>query len=172
MRSDCYNYKGNNRGDFKLARFEQIKHLLGIIHQVLKNTRVVKFVTTLIRKIRGEKPLDQQGPSGGDQILIHEPDPERLKSFHEQVPNHTDDDNFDTDRKIFDPVPDPEIDFSKENDLETYTKSLNVPEEVIESWVAAGILRPDEIQVAEKMLKIMRKKDSRRKKQDPNSNHN
>jgi hypothetical protein len=56
-------------------------------------------------------------------------------------------------------------------DLEAYTQSLAVPPEVIESWVAAGILRPDETQVAEKMLKIMRKKDSRRKKLDPNSTH-
>ena len=155
-----------------MTRSEQLKQLVRIIHQVLKDTSIVRFVTTLIRKIRGQKPLDRQGPSRGDQIVVREPDSETLRSFHDQLPKHTDDENFDADRKIFDPAPDPEIDFSKENDLETYTKSLNVPEEVIESWVAAGILRPDEIQVAEKILKIMRKKDSRRKKPDLNSNHN
>ena len=66
-------------------------------------------------------------------------------------------------------MPDPEIDFSKENDLEAYTKRVNVPRETIERWVAAGILRPDEIKVAEKMLKIMRKRDLGRKKRDSNS---
>ena len=63
------------------------------------------------------------------------------------------------------------IDFSHEIDLEAYTKTLDVPREAIERWVAAGILRPDEIKVAEIMLKIMRKNDSGRKKQDPNSTH-
>ena len=52
----------------------------------------------------------------------------------------------------------PEFDFSKESDLEDYTQRLSVSQEMIKRWIGAGILRPDEIKVAEKMLKIMRKR--------------
>jgi hypothetical protein len=118
----------------------------------------------MVRKFRGEKPHDRQYSDDGDPILVRHFDSENLKPDHDQISKDTSVDAFDTDRNLFDPLPNPEIDFSKENDLEAYTKRLNVPREVIEKWVAAGILRPDEIKVAEKMLKIMRKKDLRRKK--------
>jgi hypothetical protein len=52
----------------------------------------------------------------------------------------------------------PEFDFSKESDLEAYTQKPSVFQEMIKKWIGAGILRPDEIKVAEKMLKIMRKR--------------
>jgi hypothetical protein len=155
----------------KLTRSDRLKHLVRLIQQLSKDINIVRFISGLFRKARGEKPLGRQDPGSGDTILVRQSDSETLGSFRYPIPKGTDVDNFDTDRNNFDPVPDPEIDFSKEMDLEAYTQSLAVPPEVIESWVAAGILRPDETQVAEKMLKIMRKKDSRRKKLDPNSTH-
>ena len=120
---------------------------------------------------KGVKPLDRQFSGSEDPILVRQLDSEDLKPVRDQVPKDANIDAFDTDRNMFDPIPAPEIDFSKEINLEAYTKTLNVPREVIERWVAAGILRPDELKVAEKMLKIMRKNDSGRKKQDPNSTH-
>jgi hypothetical protein len=141
------------------------------MRQLVKNSRIVRFATALVRKFRGEKPHARQYSDGGDPILVRHFDSENLKPVHNQIPKDPRVDAFDTDPNIFDPMPDPEIDFSKENDLETYTKRLNVPRQLIERWVAAGILRPDEIKVAEKMLKIMRKNDSDRKKQDSNSTH-
>ncbi|MCP4744908.1 MAG: hypothetical protein GY874_02035 [Desulfobacteraceae bacterium] len=50
-----------------------------------------------------------------------------------------------------------EIDFSHRSDLEKYVRTLNVPRQAIESWVSAGLLFPEEMIVAEKMIKIMRK---------------
>ncbi len=55
-------------------------------------------------------------------------------------------------------VQDREIDFSRVQDLEAYTENLNVPQESIERWISAGLLYPDEIRTAERMLKIIRKK--------------
>ena len=53
---------------------------------------------------------------------------------------------------------DPEIDFSRVDDLESYTENLNVPTEDIEAWISAGLLYPDEIRTAERMIQILRKK--------------
>ena len=54
---------------------------------------------------------------------------------------------------------DREIDFSGGGDLEAYTEDLHVPQESIERWISAGLLYPDEIRTAERMIKIIRKKD-------------
>jgi hypothetical protein len=53
---------------------------------------------------------------------------------------------------------DQEIDFSRVDDLESYTENLNVPTEDIEAWISAGLLYPDEIRTAERMIQILRKK--------------
>jgi hypothetical protein len=53
---------------------------------------------------------------------------------------------------------DREIDFSRVRDLETYTENLDVPEKSIEQWISAGLLYPEEIRIAERMIKIIRKK--------------
>jgi hypothetical protein len=54
---------------------------------------------------------------------------------------------------------DREIDFTRTEDLENYTEHLDVPVELIERWISAGILYPDELRIAEKMMRILRKKD-------------
>jgi hypothetical protein len=53
-----------------------------------------------------------------------------------------------------------EIDFSRTDDLESYVENLNVPAREIEQWIAAGLLFPEEIRVAERMLAILRKRPS------------
>jgi hypothetical protein len=136
---------------------------------LFKNSRIVRFSSALVRRARGEKRRDHQYSDSDDPILVRHFDSENLNPVHGQIPKDTSVDAFDSDRNNFDSMPDSEIDFSIEIDLEAYTKRLNVPREMIERWVAAGILRPDEIKVAEKMLKIMRNKDSGRKKRGSNS---
>lgn len=54
--------------------------------------------------------------------------------------------------------PGPEIDFGRSADLETYTERLQVPEEEIQRWISAGLLYPEELRNAERMLKILRRK--------------
>ena len=48
-----------------------------------------------------------------------------------------------------------EVDFSHRGDLEAYVSELTVPREVIERWISAGLLFPEEMVMAEKIVKIM-----------------
>ena len=52
-----------------------------------------------------------------------------------------------------------EVDFSYQGDLDAYVEGLTVPRQVIEHWISAGLLFPEEMKVAEKMVRIMRKKE-------------
>jgi len=56
----------------------------------------------------------------------------------------------------------PDIDFRRLGDLESYAENMNVPAETIETWISAGLLYPDETRIAEKMLQILRKKEGHR----------
>jgi hypothetical protein len=49
-----------------------------------------------------------------------------------------------------------EADFHGLNNLEAFAKEATVTQEMIEKWVAAGILSPQETLVAEKLIKLMR----------------
>ena len=57
----------------------------------------------------------------------------------------------------------PNVDFDHNGDLESYVRGLNVPRDVIEQWMSTGLLFPDEMKTAEKMIQIMRRheKDER-----------
>ena len=59
-------------------------------------------------------------------------------------------------------APEADIDFRHTDDLEAYAENLNVPIETIETWISAGLLYPDEIRIAEKMVQILRKKEESR----------
>ncbi len=50
-----------------------------------------------------------------------------------------------------------EIDLSHQRDLEDYAQELTISEEAIEQWISAGLLMPGELEVAEKIVKIMRR---------------
>ena len=54
---------------------------------------------------------------------------------------------------------DNEIDLSSHHDLEDYARGLSVTKESIERWISSGLLMPEEMKVAEKLLKIMRRRD-------------
>ncbi len=50
-----------------------------------------------------------------------------------------------------------EIDLSRHADLEEYAKDINVSRESIERWISSGLLMPEELKMAEKLLQLMRK---------------
>ncbi len=50
-----------------------------------------------------------------------------------------------------------EIDLSARTDLEAYARGLSVSKKSIEGWISSGLLMPEELKVAEKLVKIMRK---------------
>lgn len=52
---------------------------------------------------------------------------------------------------------DSEIDLSSRIDLEDYARELHVSKKSIERWISSGLLMPEELKVAEKLLKIMNK---------------
>jgi hypothetical protein len=54
-------------------------------------------------------------------------------------------------------VDDSEIDLTHQRDLEDYAQELTISEKAIEQWISAGLLMPGELEVAEKIVKIMRK---------------
>lgn len=51
-----------------------------------------------------------------------------------------------------------EVDFSRHSDLEAYASELHVPQESIQQMISAGLLFPQEIRVAEDLLRILRKR--------------
>lgn len=52
----------------------------------------------------------------------------------------------------------PVIAFSSQGDLEAYVEGLNVSSKVIEGWISAGVLLPEETRVAIKMIRLMQQK--------------
>ncbi|MDJ0781396.1 MAG: hypothetical protein QNJ22_05460 [Desulfosarcinaceae bacterium] len=48
--------------------------------------------------------------------------------------------------------------FTRQSDLHSYVRGLSISPEVIEKWISAGLLFPDEIRMAEKIIKILREK--------------
>jgi hypothetical protein len=50
-----------------------------------------------------------------------------------------------------------EIDLSARTDLEDYARGLSVSKKSIERWISSGLLMPEELKVAEKLVKIMSK---------------
>jgi hypothetical protein len=52
----------------------------------------------------------------------------------------------------------PVIAFSSQGDLEAYVEGLNVSSKVIEDWISAGVLLPEETRVAIKMIRLMQQK--------------
>ena len=51
-----------------------------------------------------------------------------------------------------------EMAFTRQGDLDAYARGLSIPPETIEKWISAGLLFPDEIRMAEKIIKILREK--------------
>ena len=51
-----------------------------------------------------------------------------------------------------------ELAFTRQSDLEAYARGLTIAPEAIEKWISAGLLFPDEIRMAEKIIKILREK--------------
>ncbi|MGD8844166.1 MAG: hypothetical protein PVJ84_00905 [Desulfobacteraceae bacterium] len=56
------------------------------------------------------------------------------------------------------PEMDSEIDLSRQADLEGYARDTNMSKESIERWISSGLLMPEELKVAEKLVKLMRDK--------------
>ena len=52
-----------------------------------------------------------------------------------------------------------EVSLTRQNDFKKFAEGISVPKETIEKWIAAGVLYPDEIRAAEKLVKVMRERD-------------
>ena len=56
-----------------------------------------------------------------------------------------------------------DIDLVSLDDLQACAEELTLPAETIESWVGAGILSPRETDIAERLIRIMRERDMKRR---------
>lgn len=52
-----------------------------------------------------------------------------------------------------------EVDLSPQKDLENYARGLNVSKKSLEQLISSGMLMPGELEVAEKIVRFMRKND-------------
>ena len=50
-----------------------------------------------------------------------------------------------------------DIDLSRLADIEAYAKDISVSRESIERWISSGLLMPEELKMAEKLVQLMRK---------------
>jgi hypothetical protein len=48
-----------------------------------------------------------------------------------------------------------EVDLANLTDLEAYARGSSVSKKSIEQWISSGLLMPEELKVAEKLIKIM-----------------
>lgn len=52
---------------------------------------------------------------------------------------------------------DNEVDLASLTDLEAYARGSGVSKKSIEQWISSGLLMPEELRVAEKLVKMMNK---------------
>jgi hypothetical protein len=53
----------------------------------------------------------------------------------------------------------PDVDLSPQKDLENYAQGLSVSKKTLEQLISSGLLMPGEIEIAEKIVRFMRKRD-------------
>jgi hypothetical protein len=95
-------------------------------------------------------------------IILKKREPKGKLTYVQEVPYESDAVDTALEAPEVVPINASEIDLTHQRDLEDYAQELTVSEEAIEQWISAGLLMPGELEVAEKIVKIMRKQ-----KKDP-----
>jgi hypothetical protein len=93
------------------------------------------------------------------QLIWKKRDPREPLTYVRDMPSESEPADFA--QQVLESAADPEndIDLSPQRDLEDYAQELTISKEAIEQWISAGLLMPGELEVAEKIVKIMRKKE-------------
>jgi hypothetical protein len=100
------------------------------------------------RGVAYRSPSEASGPSSID---IHDQDhPSENRPLLDEYP-------ISTVNSVVRHTTNQDIDSSGFDTLEAYAEGLSISEETISKWVSAGILSPGETEVAEKVIRIMRK---------------
>ena len=60
-----------------------------------------------------------------------------------------------------------DIDFSRQLDLVAYADELSLPSKTLQGWLAAGILCPSETKTVERLMRIIREKETNRPTDSP-----
>jgi hypothetical protein len=96
---------------------------------------VFNFFKKLVKRKGGKGPVEvvREDRSRVDAAAFHTPPSEPYQQF------------------------DADLDLSQQTDLEGYARELSVSKESIERWISSGLLMPDEMKVAEKLVKFMNK---------------
>jgi hypothetical protein len=96
---------------------------------------VFNYFKKLLKRQGGNRPVEvvREDRSRMDAAALHTPQPEPYQQF------------------------DVDLDLSQQTDLEGYARELSISKESIERWISSGLLMPDEMKVAEKLVKFMNK---------------
>jgi hypothetical protein len=85
--------------------------------------------------------------------------PEPAVTYVEEEPSPSEAATLETQPSVEKPLRtlDGDIDLSRHADLEMYARDINISRESIEQWISSGLLMPEELKMAEKLLQLMRK---------------
>jgi hypothetical protein len=138
--------------------------------------RIIKTINKYRRMFRGEEPeslvrvIDDNVQSTeinrSDEAKAHFPDSSQPQSDDTAIRTRSTPDPVDAYSPVtnegLDSSIDPDIDLSRDDQFEAYASDMQIPQKTLEKWIAAGILCPDEIRAAEKLLKMIREKAKQR----------
>ena len=147
-------------GVIKMTTLHRIRNLFKRAGQSARFRNAAKVVKTIVEEVVAEKTLPENPhplelvPMDTHQEVESVPTGPDAKAIQPAAPALMDAPAYHR------PVV-PEIDFSRQVNLEEYADELALPRETLEGWLSAGILCPSETKVAEKLIKIIRDKETR-----------
>ena len=94
-----------------------------------------------------------------ERLISKKREPRQNLTYVKDVPLETKSVEFSQMGPTVEKRPDLEIDLSPQRDLEDYAQDLTISKEAIEQWISAGLLMPGELEVAKKIVGIMRRQE-------------
>lgn len=144
---------------------KQIRELIKKYRNLFRADKSAPLVKVL------DNDLESRNIAPSQKFDAHLPDESVLTDVHPEItvrPSPDEDRSYNSNAGSgSETIPDADIDLSRDDYLETYANGMRITPETLQKWIAAGILYPDEIRAAEKLLKMIRKKkrlDIRRRK--------
>ena len=142
-------------------------------------TRTLKQIKNLIRKYRDlfradksrplvkvtDDDLESQDAAHPQNLTAHFPEESALTDAYPDVSTRQPSNVARTYNPDicngYDATSEADIDLTRDDQLDAYANGMKIPPETLEKWIAAGILSPEEIRTAEKLLKLIRQKKHR-----------
>jgi hypothetical protein len=88
-------------------------------------------------------------------LLLRENDSDSELEYVHETRNQTSAACIEADPPVETRTAEQEVDLTNLTDLEAYARGSAVSRKSIEQWISSGLLMPDELKVAEKLIKMM-----------------